>query len=138
MIVLLIFLKLRAIERQEGGHFSGWLTKPEDRPSIVLGSLSSPNNESPYFAYVVIDSDNYPFWLPAREIVRNDWGDYFAGRRIPRVDDEFYLAIYKDDRFLFFDKVDDDWIQHKFSSTGQITKDDLKTICKELGANAQL
>ena len=132
VIFTLVLVKLRFKKQNNGWGQAGLVTKVGERPSIEVGSFGGKFNDSAHFGYVVVGYDNRTTVFP-KELVENDWGKFFAGRRIPRVDGEFYLALYKDGKLMFFDKVDDEWIQYKFSRGANISKDDISDIAAHIG-----
>ena len=133
LVIFMLFLVKESFKKQNNGWGqAGLVTKVDERPLIEVGSFGGNNNDPAHFGYIVIGSDNRTTVFP-KELVENDWGKFFAGRRIPRVDGVFYLALYKDGKLMFFDKVDDEWIQYKFSRGGNLAKDDIKAIAQQVG-----
>ena len=132
VIVILFFAKAYSRSQQSGWDQGGLLSKFDERPSVFFGSLGGTTSELPHFGYIIVDSDDCPTNYPTKELVSSDWGKFFSGRRVPRSDDAFYLAYYKDDKLLFFDKVDDEWIQYKFSRGSGLIMNDVDSITTQL------
>jgi len=133
LVIFMLFLVKESFKKQNcGWSEAGLVTKVDERPLIEVGRFGGEFSDSGYFGYIVVGSDNHTTMHP-KILVENDWGRFFAGRRIPRVDGEFYLALYKDGKLMFFDEVDDEWIQYKFSRGGNLAKDDIKAIAQQVG-----
>lgn len=110
-----------------GKHYL--LTPLSERPSIVVGSMGLhrfPNK--PCFGYIICDAETLPERLPPKQLVRTDHGSYFAGEPISCLEDEFHLALFRNQELQYFEKVDAAWIQEIFNKNPNVSVSDAQKI----------